>query len=116
MKYKAVLKGMLIALGIAFAVITVISGVNCFLPIDGGISRIIILAGLATGVTFSSFGVCSGCEKMKLFNGLGIGMGCLLAVSLLSIIMCGGISFNLHFLTACTCCIAASVLGAVLAA
>ena len=116
MKYKAVLKGMLIALGIAFAVIIIMAMVNCFFSLDGGITRIIILCGLCAGVAFSSFGVCSGCEKMKLFNGLGIGLGCLLAIALLSITMCGGISFNLHFLTACICCVTASVLGAVLAA
>lgn len=116
MEYKAVLKGTFIALGITLAIIIITAIVNCFWTIGAEVTRIISLVALAIGIVFSSFGVCSGCEKMKIFNALIIGVCCIIVIMIVSILLCGSVGLNMHFLTACSCCIISSVLGAVLSA
>lgn len=114
MNYKAILKGSGIALAITFAVISVVAVINYFCGLSEDVTRIITIAGLAAGVVFSSFGVSSACEKMKLFNAAGVGVCCLAVIMMLSVVVCGTVSFSMNFLTIAVCCIAASVLGAIL--
>ena len=112
-RWSAVVKGIIFALVITFLFICAASALSYFSLADESVVSVILFAGVMAGVFFGCLPVVRIGEHKKLLNGMMVGIGYLAAITVMSLIMNGGIEFNTHFITTAAGCLMAAFLSAV---
>jgi len=92
MNVKGIIRGTAIALVMMFLVLVIVSVINLFSPLEEKVTKTVILLGMCVCVAFSSMGLSTNCEKMKLVNSLCMGALVMTCIFILSIITNHGIS------------------------
>ena len=114
MSMKAILKGVITALVITFAVILVAAALLCFTELGEGAAGIIVYAGTAVGVIIGAVSAAKCAGRKTLFHCLGVAVIYLAIMALLTFFTKGNIVFNYHFLAVTAGVVACSVFGAVI--
>lgn len=111
MNTRAVLKGTAAALIMTVIFIVITAVINTFSPQSDKTTGMILMIGVCIAVAISSYGVSGGCEKLKLLNSVCVGIGVMICICILSLFVCGGISFGVKFFTTLVCCICSAGVG-----
>lgn len=110
MNFRAILKGTAMAAIIIFIVLIIAAVVNMVAEPGEKVIRIIVLLGMCVAVAFSSLGVSSGCEKMKLVNSLLTGLLVVVLITIVSLAVNHEVS-SVRLLTSFICCMASAAFG-----